>query len=50
MRRALAMPLMAWAFKEQLERLNIDVLVVTQNKDLPVATLVKTMPRRRPVP
>ncbi|MDB5269332.1 MAG: hypothetical protein JWP58_2372 [Hymenobacter sp.] len=42
-RRGLAMPLMAWALKEQLERLNIDVLVVTQNKDLPVATLVKTL-------
>ncbi|WP_210521118.1 glycosyltransferase family 4 protein [Hymenobacter terricola] len=42
-RRGLAMPLMAWALKEQLERLNIGVLVVTQNKDLAVATLVKTL-------
>jgi hypothetical protein len=50
MRRALAMPLLAWALKEEPERLNIDVLVVTQNKDLPMATLVKTLPRRRPVP
>jgi D-inositol-3-phosphate glycosyltransferase len=42
-RRGLAMPLLAWALKEQLERLHIEVLVVTQNKDLAVATLVKTL-------
>ena len=42
-RRGLAMPLMAWALKEQLERLQIEVLVVTQNKDLAMATLVKTL-------
>ena len=41
--RGLAMPRLAWALKEQLERLNIGVLVVTQNKDLAVATLVKTL-------
>ena len=46
-RRGQAMPLVAWALKEQLERLNIDVLVVTQNKDLPVATLVKLLLRGR---
>ncbi|MDB5235058.1 MAG: hypothetical protein JWR44_2051 [Hymenobacter sp.] len=40
-RRGLAMPLAAWALKEQLERLHIDVLVVTQNKDLALATLAK---------
>lgn len=42
-RRGLAMPLTAWALKEQLERLQIGVLVVTQNKDLALATLVKTL-------
>ena len=41
--RGLAMPLLAWQLKQQLERLNIGVLVVTQNKDLAVATLVKTL-------
>ncbi|MBO2008988.1 glycosyltransferase [Hymenobacter negativus] len=41
--RGLAMPLLAWSLKAQLERLNIGVLVVTQNKDLAVATLVKTL-------
>ncbi|GAC1376329.1 MAG: hypothetical protein NVSMB30_21510 [Hymenobacter sp.] len=40
-RRGLAMPLAAWALKEQLERLDIEVLVVTQNKDLALATFVK---------
>jgi len=43
MRRGPAMPLLAWKLKAQLERLNIGVLVVTQNKDLAVATLVKTL-------
>ena len=42
-RRGLAMPLMAWALKQQLERLHIEVLVVTQNKDLALATLVKSL-------
>ena len=42
-RRGLAMPLMAWELKVQLERLQVDVLVVTQNKDLALATLVKTL-------
>jgi D-inositol-3-phosphate glycosyltransferase len=42
-RRGLAMPLLAWALKEQLERLQISVLVVTQNKDLAAATLAKTL-------
>ena len=42
-RRGLAMPLLARQLKQQLERLNIGVLVVTQNKDLAVATLVKTL-------
>ncbi|MDO7845590.1 glycosyltransferase family 4 protein [Hymenobacter sp. M29] len=42
-RRGLAMPLAAWELKQQLERLHIDVLVVTQNKDLALATLVKTL-------
>ncbi|GAB3584910.1 glycosyltransferase family protein [Hymenobacter daeguensis] len=41
--RGLAMPLLAHRLKEQLERLNIGVLIVTQNKDLAVATLVKTL-------
>lgn len=41
--RGLAMPLLARQLKAQLERLNIGVLVVTQNKDLAVATLVKTL-------
>ena len=40
-RRGLAMPLMARALQQQLERLHIDMLVVTQNKDLALATLVK---------
>ncbi|WP_082116008.1 glycosyltransferase family 4 protein [Hymenobacter terrenus] len=40
-RRGLALPLTAWTLKQQLERLHIEVLVVTQNKDLPLATLVK---------
>ncbi|MBF9140737.1 glycosyltransferase family 4 protein [Hymenobacter properus] len=42
-RRGLAMPLAAWDLKQQLERLQVDVLVVTQNKDLALATLVKTL-------
>ena len=42
-RRGPAMPLAAWELKQQLERLHIDVLVVTQNKDLALATLVKTL-------
>ena len=42
-RRGLAMPRLAWALKQQLERLRIDVLVVTQNKDLAMATLVKSL-------
>jgi glycosyltransferase involved in cell wall biosynthesis len=42
-RRGLALPLTAWALKEQLERLHIEVLVVTQNKDLALATMVKTL-------
>ena len=42
-RRGLALPLTAWAFKQQVERLHIDVLVVTQNKDLALATMVKSL-------
>ena len=42
-RRGLAMPLAAWALKQQLQRLNVDVLVVTQNKDLALATFVKSL-------
>lgn len=42
-RRGAAMPLLAWALKKQLERLQITVLVVTQNKDLAAATLAKTL-------
>ncbi|WP_201986989.1 glycosyltransferase family 4 protein [Hymenobacter rubidus] len=42
-RRGPAMPLTAWALKTQLERLNVGVLVVTKNKDLALATLVKTL-------
>jgi glycosyltransferase involved in cell wall biosynthesis len=42
-RRGLAMPRAAWELKAQLERLQVDVLVVTQNKDLALATLVKTL-------
>jgi glycosyltransferase involved in cell wall biosynthesis len=42
-RRGLAMPLAAWELKLQLERLQVDVLVVTQNKDLALATLAKTL-------
>lgn len=40
-RRGLAMPLAAWQLKQQLERLRVRVLVVTQNKDLALATFVK---------
>ena len=40
-RWGLAIPLMAWALQQQLERLRIDTLVVTQNKNLALATLVK---------
>ncbi|MFD2720357.1 glycosyltransferase family 4 protein [Hymenobacter monticola] len=42
-RRGLAMPLAAWELKQQLERLRVEVLVVTQNKDLALATLAKTL-------
>ena len=42
-RRGPAMPLTAWKLKEQLERLNIGVLVVTQNNDLARAVLVKAL-------
>ena len=44
-RRGLALPLTARALKQQLERLRIDVLVVTQNKDLALATLAKQLMR-----
>ncbi|MBD2722416.1 glycosyltransferase family 4 protein [Hymenobacter armeniacus] len=40
-RRGLAMPLAAWELKTLLERLQVEMLVVTQNKDLALATLVK---------
>ncbi|HEX8658667.1 MAG TPA: glycosyltransferase family 4 protein [Hymenobacter sp.] len=42
-RRGLAMPLLAWTLKKQLERLRVDVLIVTQNKDLALAALVKRL-------
>jgi D-inositol-3-phosphate glycosyltransferase len=42
-RRGLAMPRAAWELKTQLERLRVDVLVVTQNKDLALATLAKSL-------
>lgn len=40
-RRGLAMPLLAWNLKKRLERLRVEVLIVTQNKDLALATLAK---------
>jgi len=42
-RRGLAMPLAAWKLKQQLERLRVGVLVVTQNKDLALAAFVKAL-------
>lgn len=42
-RRGVAMPLAAWALKQQLQRLNVQVMVVTQNKDLALATFVKSL-------
>jgi D-inositol-3-phosphate glycosyltransferase len=42
-RRSVLMPLTALAVSRQLERLRIEVLVVTQNKDLALAALVKTL-------
>ncbi|MBF9223076.1 glycosyltransferase family 4 protein [Hymenobacter ruricola] len=41
--RGLAMPRAAWELKIQLERLRVEILIVTQNKDLALATLVKTL-------
>lgn len=44
-RRGLALPFTAWALKQQLQQRVIEVLVVTQNKDLALATMSKQLMR-----